>query len=83
MSQDEGISESPVETLEKAISLRLIWTGLIISPCHLERHTEFNASKGDDALLLMKMDKNPNIHFQLESETRSPPSPLDAYVLSC
>ena len=27
MSQDEGMFESPVETLEKAIGLRLIWTG--------------------------------------------------------
>ena len=49
MSQDEGMSESPVETLEKAVVLRLIWTWEITSLCHLERHTEFNASKGDDA----------------------------------
>ena len=27
ISQDEGMSESPVETLEKAVGLRLIWTG--------------------------------------------------------
>ena len=27
MSQDEGMSEFPVETLEKALGLRLIWTG--------------------------------------------------------
>ena len=27
MSQDEGMSESPVETLEKEAVLRLIWTG--------------------------------------------------------
>ena len=27
ISQDERMSESPVETLEKAVSLRLIWTG--------------------------------------------------------
>ena len=26
MSQDEGMSESPVETLEEAVGLRLIWT---------------------------------------------------------
>ena len=51
MSQDEGMSEFPVETLDKAVGLRLIWTGGIKSLCHLERHTEFNASKGDDALL--------------------------------
>ena len=60
MSQDEGMSESPVETLEKALCLRLIWTGGITSHLHLERHTEFNASKGDDALLFLKMDRNPN-----------------------
>ena len=28
---------------------------------HLQRHTEFNASKGDDAWLFLKMDRNPNI----------------------
>ena len=61
MSQDEGMSESPVETLEKAVGLRLIWTGGIISLRHLQRHTEFNASKGEDALLFLKMDMNPNI----------------------
>ena len=27
MSQGEGMSQSPVETLEKAVGLRLIWTG--------------------------------------------------------
>ena len=31
MSQDKGMSESPVETLEKAVGLRLIWTGGITS----------------------------------------------------
>ena len=31
MSQDEGMSESTVEALEKAVGLRLIWTGGIIS----------------------------------------------------
>ena len=31
MSKDEGMSESPVETLEKAVGLRLIWTGGITS----------------------------------------------------
>ena len=61
MSQDEGMSESPVETLEKAVGLRLIRTVGIISLGHLERHTEFNASKGDDALPFLKVDRNPNI----------------------
>ena len=55
------MSESPVETLEKSVGLRLIWTGGITSLCHLKRHTEFNASKGDDAFLFSKMDSNPNI----------------------
>ena len=31
ISQDEGMSESPVETLEKVVGLRLIWTGGITS----------------------------------------------------
>ena len=31
MSQDEGMSEYPVETMEKAVGLHLIWTGGIIS----------------------------------------------------
>ena len=49
MSQDEVMSESPVETLEKVVGVRLIWTGGITSLSHLERHTEYNASKGEDA----------------------------------
>ena len=61
ITQGEGMSESTVETLEKAISLRLIWTGEITSVWHLERHMEFNASKCDDAWLFLKMDRNPNI----------------------
>ena len=31
ISQDEGMSESPVETLEKAVGRCLIWTGGITS----------------------------------------------------
>ena len=61
ISQDEGMSDSPVETLEKSVVLCLIWTEGITSLWHLARHTEFNASKGDDALLVLKMDRNPNI----------------------
>ena len=61
ISQDEGMSESPVETLEKGIVLRLIWIVGITSLWYLERHTEFKASKGDDACLFLKMDRNPNI----------------------
>ena len=61
ISQDVQMSESNVETLEKAVSLRLIWRGEITSIWHLERHMEFNASKGDDAWRFLKMDRNPNI----------------------
>ena len=61
ISQDEGMSDSPVETLEKAIILGLIWIGGITSLWYLERHTEFKASKGDEAWLFLKMDRNPNI----------------------
>ena len=43
ISQDEGMSESHVETLEKAVGVRLIWTGGLTSLWQLERHTEFNA----------------------------------------
>ena len=46
---EEGMFESPVDTLEKAVGRPLIWTGAITSLCHLERHTEFTDSKGDDA----------------------------------
>ena len=45
--QDEGMTESPVETLEKAIVLHLFWTEGLISFWHIERCAEFIASKGD------------------------------------
>ena len=61
ISQDEGMSESPVESLEKAIVLCLKWIGVITSLWYLERHTEFKASKRDNAWLFLKMDRNPNI----------------------
>ena len=83
ISQDEGMSESPVETLDKVIVLRLIWIGVITSLWYLERHTEFKASKGDDAWLFLKMDRNPNITLPLESEPWSPASNTEASVLSC
>ena len=83
MSQNEEMSESPVQTLEKVVGLHLIWTGGITSLWHLERHTEFNASKGADALHFLKMDRNPNITVPIESEPQSPASPPDASVLSC
>ena len=64
ISQDEGMSESPVETLEKALGLHLFWTGGLTLLWNLERHMEFNASKGEDAWLFVKIDMNPNITVQ-------------------
>ena len=61
ISQDEGLPESPVETLEKALGPRLIWTGGLTSLWNFKRHMEFSASKGDDAWLFLKIDRNPNI----------------------
>ena len=43
------MSESPVETLEKAIDLNLFWTEGLTSIGYFESYAEFNASKGDDA----------------------------------
>ena len=67
--QDVGMSESCVETLEKARVLRLIWIGGITSIWYLERQMEFKASKGDDAWHFLKIDRNPNISV----ETRKGP----------
>ena len=53
--------ESPVETLEKDIVLNLFWTECHTSICDFERCTEINASKGDDAWLFVKIDRNANI----------------------
>ena len=72
ISQDEGMSESPLEILEKAIVLCLIWIGGITSLWYLERHMEFKASKGDDAWLFWKWIGIPISLFQLESEPWSP-----------
>ena len=83
ISQDEGMSESPVEALEKAVGLPLIWTWGI---------TSFDTSRGTRNSMLQKMtmpDSSwkcigiPISLFQLESETRSHASPPEASVLSC
>ena len=43
------MTESPVETVEKAIVLYLFWTEGLTSFLHIERFAEFSASKVDDA----------------------------------
>ena len=55
------MSESPVETLEKALVPCLILGRVLTSILHLERHVEFSASEEDNAWLLLKIDRNPNI----------------------
>ena len=49
ISQNEGMSDSPVEILEKALNLRLFWTGGRTSLWNLEGCAEINDSNGDDA----------------------------------
>ena len=61
ISQDEGMSESPVETLEKAIILKLFLTEGLTSIWDVESCAQFNASKGDDAWQFVKFDRNTNI----------------------
>ena len=61
ISQNEGMSESPEESLDKAVVLLHIWVGGTTSLWYLKRYTEFKAWKGDDAWLFLKMDRNPNI----------------------
>ena len=51
--------ESPVETIEKALSTATSGKGPHIPP-QFDKNEEFNASNGDDAWLL-KIDRNPNI----------------------
>ena len=61
ISQDERTSESPVQTLQKALGLPLISTRGLTSLSHFERHTEFSASKDDDAWHFLYIVRNPNI----------------------
>ena len=55
------MTESPLETLEKDIVLHLFWTEGFTSFGHIERCAEFSASKGDDACLFVKIDRNTSI----------------------
>ena len=61
ISQDEGMSESHVKTLETLLGPHYICSGGLSSLRHLERHAEFNTSKGNDAWPFLKIDRNPNI----------------------
>ena len=48
ISQDEVMTEFPVEMHEKAIDLHLFWTEGLTYFRHIERCAEFIASQGDD-----------------------------------
>ena len=63
ISQDEGMSESSVETLEKTLVPRLIWTGA----SHLLTLREargVQCFKGYEAWLFLKIDRNPKIFLE-------------------
>ena len=61
LSQDERISVSPLETLQKALGLHLIWTTSLTTLWHLDRLVEYSASKVDDVCLFLNIVRNPSI----------------------
>ena len=83
ISQDEGMSESPVETLEKALVPRLISTGGLTSLWQLER----------DASSMLQKETMPDYSWiyvgipislwQLERDPGSPASLWEAPLLPC
>ena len=61
ISQDERMSASPVQTLQKALGLHLISKRGLTSLWQLESHVEFTASNVDDAWQFLNIARNPNI----------------------
>ena len=57
----ERMSESPVETLQKALGFHLILTRCLTFLWHLERHADFSASKVEDAWHFLNIVRNLNI----------------------
>ena len=83
ISEDEGMSDSPVETLEKTLVPCLIWTGNL---------TSLDTSRGPWISMLQKVTRPdssgkligiPLSLWKLERDTWSPTSPPEASVLSC
>ena len=83
ISQDERMSESPVETLQKASGFHLFW----IWASHL-----FDTSRGSWSSVLQKLTMSdtswiliriPISLCQLESDPRSHASLLEEYAVSC
>ena len=61
ISQDERMSESPVETLQKTLCLHFISKRGVTWLWQLESHVEFTASNVDDAWQFFNIVRNPNI----------------------
>ena len=61
ISQDERMSESPVETLQKALGIHLISKRGLTSLWHLKSHVEFTASNVDDSWQFLNIVRYPNI----------------------
>ena len=55
------MSESPLETLQKALGLHFIWKRGLTCLWQLESHVLFTASNGDDAGQFFNIVRNPNI----------------------
>ena len=55
------MSESAVETIEKALGLHFIWKMGLTCLWQLESHVEFTASYFDDAWQFFNIVRNPNI----------------------
>ena len=83
ISKDEGMTESPVETLEKAVVLRLIWIGGITSLYTSRGTWNSRLQKETMPYSSWKWIGIPISLFQLESEASSPASPPEASVLFC
>ena len=62
ISQDEGMSESPVETLQKALGLHFISKRGLTCLWQLQSHVEFTASNVDDAWQFFNIVRHPNIN---------------------
>ena len=61
ISQDERMSESPVETVEKALGLHFISKMGLICLWQIESPVEFTASNCHDAWQFFNIVRNPNI----------------------
>ena len=61
ISQDERMSESPVETLAKALGLHFISKLGLTCLWQLESHVEFTSSNFNDAWQFFNIIRNPNI----------------------